>query len=75
MNFSITISLVRSSAAAAQAGTIIVSPERPLEEFSWSSYAELHLMDFTVALDLMAQKEQEEKEKNKTKSSLMTKEI
>lgn len=61
VNFSITFSLIKSSASAHR-GTVIFRPERLLEKYSSSSFAESHLMDFTVALDLMARKELEEEE-------------
>lgn len=75
VNFFITFSLIKSSASAHE-GTVIFRPERLLK-YSSSSFAESHLMDFTVASDLMARKELEEEgeKKNKRKSLLMTKEI
>lgn len=59
VNFFITFSLIKSSASAHK-GTVIFCPEKLLEKYSSSSFAETHLMDFTVASDLMAQKELEE---------------
>lgn len=73
MNFSIIFSLIKTSATTQAQPSFAL--KRFLEKYS-SSFAESHLMDFTVASYLMARKEREEEGgKNKTKSSLMTKEI
>lgn len=66
VNLSINFSLIKSSATAHK-GTVIFRPERLLAKYSSSSFAESHLMDFTVASDLMARKE---REKNKTKEKV-----